>query len=557
MRLTQSNCLYILIIVAIAINFVGIFSPVLNSNDAYFYAVISKNILLRHDWINLFYANNDWLDKPHIPFWLTALSFYCFGINAFAYVLPGFIFYLIGAYYTFCLAKQLYNRQIGLLSALIYLTSLHLLLSSMDIRAEAYLLGEIMPACYYWWAYAHKSNLASWRNLCLASLFTALAMMTKGIFVLVTIFSGLVVVMAYTKRFKQLFTPKWLMAYLLSLIFILPELLSLYWQFDAHPEKFIYGHNHVSGIRWFFWDSQFGRFFNSGPIVNKHGNPLFFVHTLLWAFLPWSLLFLGAIITNCRQFNALTKINKINILYLLGSFLPTFILFSATKFQLDHYTNILIPFIAIFLASYLFNLSSIQLLSWSKIQGLINGLLALLNIILLIWLFHESSYFYLAGVPILILLTIIYQFSKHNVSLISIVSLSSSAILSAFVLLMLINSIIYSRYDAGYTIAQYFSQYKLSTQTPIYSWQVNGLVNNLAFHASNPVDSIESLPSNYPYYVVLPTTVNLNVLDNYKYQKIAQFKQLEMQKLVPSLLNPIKLQQNLIMVELIKINGIN
>ena len=52
----------------------------------------------------------------------------------------------------------------------------------------------------------------------------------------------------------------------LLILFINPELICLYIQFDLHPEKILFGHTHVSGIRFFFWDSQFGRFLNTGPI---------------------------------------------------------------------------------------------------------------------------------------------------------------------------------------------------------------------------------------------------------------------------------------------------
>jgi hypothetical protein len=81
-----------------------------------------------------------------------------------------------------------------------------------------------------------------------------------------------------TRQWKQLFSVKWLIAAALILIFIVPELYCLYVQFDAHPEKLIFNTHNVSGIKFFFWDSQFGRFFNTGPIKG-HGDPFFFVHT--------------------------------------------------------------------------------------------------------------------------------------------------------------------------------------------------------------------------------------------------------------------------------------
>jgi len=174
---------------AILANLSGMFSPMLSSDDPYFYAMIAKNMLINNDWINLSYAGQGWLDKPHLPFWLTALSFKLFGINAVAYALPGFIFHLIGAFYTYQLAKYLYDRKTALIALVIYLTTLHLMLSAIDVRAEAYLLGTIIPAVYYWLKYDNSETLKL-RYLLLGSLFTALAMMTKGPFVVITIFSA-------------------------------------------------------------------------------------------------------------------------------------------------------------------------------------------------------------------------------------------------------------------------------------------------------------------------------------------------------------------------------
>jgi hypothetical protein len=77
----------------------------------------------------------------------------------------------------------------------------------------------------------------------------------------------------------------------LILLFITPELYSLYTQFDIHPEKVVFGRTNVSGLKFFFWDSQFGRFFNTGPIKGN-GEPTFFLHTTLWPFYPGLLFFM-------------------------------------------------------------------------------------------------------------------------------------------------------------------------------------------------------------------------------------------------------------------------
>lgn len=537
-----------LIILLLLTNACAMFSPVLNSNDAYFYAVISKTMVNNHDWVNLYYGGQDWLDKPHLPFWLTALSFRIFGVSAFAYVLPGFIFHCIGAIYTYRLGKLLYSESTGIIAALIYVSSLHLLLSSMDIRAEAFLLGEIIPACYYYLRYDRIGNL---KNLLLASSFTALALMTKGLFVVITIFSGLIAMWIYSGELRKIIQPKWLLAYALSLVATLPELVCLYLQFDLHPEKLVFGQHQVSGIRWFFWGSQFGRFFNSGPIVNNHGNPSFFIHTFLWAFLPWSLLFIASIVAACHRFKNESTKQRAASIYLQSSFWLTFIMFSATKFQLDHYTNIIMPFAAIIVANYLLNQTT-HLAIITKSQQILTLLILLLNIVISIFFFRTNWLIISTLLPAALLGYSLLNFRK-TAPIKTILVLPALAVTSSFTVLMLVNATIYRNFDAGYNIAQYLQGKSVAT---VYNLEVPGLINNLEFHTNMPTSETHlPIPNNYPYYLAIKSE-NLPWLESYNYQKLATFNELEMTKFIPAMLNNNKYQQSLIIIDLVKVTGL-
>jgi 4-amino-4-deoxy-L-arabinose transferase-like glycosyltransferase len=108
------------VFVTVLINAAAMFSPVINSGDAVTYATLAQHIVLSHDWASLVLDGQDWLDKPHLPFWITALFFKLGGISALTYILPGFIFHLIGAYYTYRLARMLYDKQTAVLAVLIY-----------------------------------------------------------------------------------------------------------------------------------------------------------------------------------------------------------------------------------------------------------------------------------------------------------------------------------------------------------------------------------------------------------------------------------------------------
>ena len=348
--MTVSTQIKWLVFITLLVNATAMLSPIINSGDSLVYAALSQHIALSNDWANLVLSGNDWLDKPHFPFWITALFFKIGGVSAFTYMLPGFLFHLIGGYFTYRTARLRYDRDTAWLALLVYVSVYHLMYTSIEVKAESYLTGSITAACYYWLRYDTVTKL---KYLLLGALFSAIAVMTKGLFTLITIASGLVCMWLYQKQWYKLWSGKWLLALILSLLFTAPEVIALYLQFDSHPEKVMFGHTNVSGIKFFFWDSQFGRFFNTGPIQNHNGNPWYFVLVFLWAFLPWVVVFVAAIFSGIRHFASVSADKRSSFVFLCGTFFITFTLFSATSFQFDYYTVILFPFAAIICANYL------------------------------------------------------------------------------------------------------------------------------------------------------------------------------------------------------------
>lgn len=485
-----------LILLAVLVNSYGLFSPVLNSNDAYFYALLSKNILTNHDWVNLTYNGSDWLDKPHFPFWATAFAYQMFGVNPFAYAIAGFLFHVLGAIYTYRLAKMFFNVNVAILATLIYVSCLRLLLSAIDIRAEAFLLGEIIPACFYLWRYSIASR---WKHLLLAAFFTGLALMTKGLFVLVTICAGQIFYWLYTRQLSLRMLGKFIGYLVLAFIFALPEFICLYLQFDLHPDKVIFGTTHVSGLMWYFWGSQFGRFFNTGPIVNKHGDPFFFVHTFLWAFLPWTILFLLSIVQYLRLKSELLSSERAKIVYLYSGFAVTFILFSATKFQLDYYTNIIFPFAAILAAFTFYDLRPPK---WYFItQNVINLLILLINIVVIVLVFKLSWGLLLLFMPVGILFS--YYKQRHTAISRRAITYATLAICSIFITLMYINMQVYPKYNTGYNLNNYLRD---KTPQQIYLLNTDKTINTFGFYSANMttivIDSPDKINSRNAYVLV-------------------------------------------------------
>ncbi|HWK03096.1 MAG TPA: glycosyltransferase family 39 protein [Puia sp.] len=441
-----------LLVPAILINAGGLLIPILEPDGA-LYATIAKTIARTGDFINLRVEGKDWLDKPHFPFWMAALSFRLFGINSFAYKFPALLFWGMGAWYTYRLALSLYGKPVAQLGALVYVSAAHLVISNNDVRAEPYLTGLVIGAVFHFYKASRGQARAFDRrvgwHLVAGSFMAACAVMTKGPFVLITISAGLILDWVVRKDWVQFGNIRWWVALLLVALFITPELYCLYIQFDLHPEKVIFGQTRVSGIRFFFWDSQFGRFFNTGPIKGS-GDPFFYFHTLLWAFLPWSLLLYAAMVQKGR------KVSSHSIpgdAICLGAAAASFIVFSLSRFQLPHYLNILFPFFSILTAGYLYQLHRRKT---QKILVLIQRVITLLLPLLLLflsWFFHFRGWPFMAVLIAALTLLSFRIFQGNDLPAVTARNFWSALLAYTFVNFCLYPAIL--RYQAGTQAGDY------------------------------------------------------------------------------------------------------
>lgn len=495
------------ILASVVVNAASMLTPIINEGDSVTYAALSQHIAVSGNWADLILDGQDWLDKPHFPFWVTALSFKLGGFSAFTYILPGFLFHLLGGYYTYRIGRLLHGRDAALLALLVYVSAFHLMYTSSAVKAEAFLTGCITPACYYWLRFDAETKL---KYLLLGALFSAMAVMTKGIFTLITIASGLVCLWLYQRQWRKLISGKWLLALAATMVFTTPELLALYLQFDARPQLPLPGQNAVSGLRFFLWDSQFGRFFNSGPIKNQDGSPLFFVHVFLWAFLPWVAVFLLALVAGVRSFLAQTARDQAAFVFLGSAFFTTFALFSATTFQLDYYTVILFPFAAILCGNYLRQclvqpapsraLASLQGAVTLLVLGLATGLAMYVGHSGLVALVLGS-----AGTLLACGVLLRRQWRRYTLVVFPVLS-----ILVLYAFLELMTLLAFTRYSTPYNALQHLSA---TPTSPIYVYRMDPIIHReLGLYQSAPTLGVTEparLPTSGSEYILLARTSDL------------------------------------------------
>jgi 4-amino-4-deoxy-L-arabinose transferase-like glycosyltransferase len=348
-----SNLRYWFLIALIILVYIGGMFVTLMENDSAQFAVMAMRMVQENDFLNLFKGPNEYLDKPHMHYWLAALSYKIFGIHDWAYRIPGLLSTLLGALSCYGLGNLLYNKYTGKLAALIFMTAQTIVLGVIDVRTDAVLTGFTIFAIWQLVAYIEKGRLGA---ILFGAVGAGIAFSTKGQIALLVIGLPILCHVAYTRNWKVFLHWKVLAALVVFGITISPMLYAYYHQFDMHPEKIIRGKTNRSGIFFIFWEQSFERL--SGEGIGKNSSDyFFFFHTFLWVFLPWTILGIAAVSTRFRSFVKQKFVYRPNTEFLTtGGIILIFTLISFAQFKLPHYLNVTIPLFSVLTASYMYGL---------------------------------------------------------------------------------------------------------------------------------------------------------------------------------------------------------
>lgn len=316
-------------------------------NDSAHHANIALHMYLTGDYVTLVDYKGDYLDKPHLLFWLCAFSYKIFGVNTFAYKLPSFLFTILGTYSTYRLGKSLYNKETGRLSALIAASAFAYILANNDVRMDAILTAGVAFAT---WQLVDFIREKRWINIAGTALGLALAFCTKGHIGVLVPLAGAFFFILYRKEWGLFLNWKWAIMLVAFGLFISPVVYAYYLQFNLHPEKVVRNHDHINGVKFILWDQSLERF--EGDSFGKHGRRdyLFFFHSFLWAFFPWCILGYIVLVTRIKGF-----LSRKEEWLTPGIFLLVIAGISFSGFKLPHYLNIMFPAAAVMVASFIMN----------------------------------------------------------------------------------------------------------------------------------------------------------------------------------------------------------
>lgn len=323
----------VLILLALSVYVLGMVTIDVMEVDAAQYASISREMMASSDVLELHHRGQDYLDKPPLLFWLSALSMTVFGATHFAYRLPSLLFALLGAYATGRLGTRLVDRRAGWIAATILVTTQGMFLMAHDVRTDTMLTGAVIFAVWQLKLYLDEHRMT---NLLLGSGGIAVAMLTKGPIGLMIPVLALGTDILARKDWRAILDWRWFLGGLVVIFLLAPMVWGLYRQFG------------FDGIRFYFWTQSFGRLTGENPWKDQ-STVFFFTHTFLWSFMPWMAIGTWAIL---KRFVLLVsrKLPAGSELLTLGAFILPFVALSFSQYKLPHYIFPLFPFAAILAA---------------------------------------------------------------------------------------------------------------------------------------------------------------------------------------------------------------
>jgi 4-amino-4-deoxy-L-arabinose transferase-like glycosyltransferase len=344
----NKNTFWLLLIALLSVHIIGVLNIPLMDIDASQYASISREMLERNSFLQIYDLGKDYLDKPPMLFWLSALSMKIFGIYDWAYRLPSFIFLMLALYATFKFAQLKYNQTVAQLAVLILACCQAFFLIAHDVRTDTMLIGWVALSI---WLIAKWESSNAWPDFVWAMVAIAGGMMTKGPIALVVPVLAFAPQWFFEKKWAYFFKPIYLVGIIIIGILLIPMSWGLYQQFDLQPSKLINNIPIQSGLRFYYWTQSFGRYTGEN-FYHEMSYPTFLLENMLWSFLPWIFIFIWAFAAKFVNIfkEGLFKVQTERISFF--GFLLTYLVLSRSQAQLPHYIFVVFPLAAVLTAAH-------------------------------------------------------------------------------------------------------------------------------------------------------------------------------------------------------------
>lgn len=296
--------------------------------DAAQYAGMARDMLRSGEYLELHYRGNDYLDKPPLLFWSSAMSFAAFGVHDWSYRLPSLLFAFLGMFATYRFTRMHHGHEVAGTAAVMFGCSTAFFLMCTDVRCDTLLTGSVITAIWLGVAWVEEKR---WWQLVGCALALAAGLLAKGPIGLMVPVLAIGGQLLFSRGWRRILDARVLVAPAVLLLALAPMCIGLYEQFGWH------------GLRFYFWEQSFGRITGENRWEDD-STVLFFTHELPWQLLPWSVFVLAGIWCGLRS--VILRKPLPEHASLIGSVLAFFAL-SLSHFKLPHYLYVVLPLFAV------------------------------------------------------------------------------------------------------------------------------------------------------------------------------------------------------------------
>ena len=294
------------------------------------YVSMARDMFLNKDFLTLYLNGEYFFEKPPLYFWGECLSFALFGhINEFTARFPAALYGVLSVFLVYFTGKITVSKRYGFVSAVILAATLEFVMLAkyaiLDIVVTACVGFSVLFGILTQFTEGRKKLVLWW----LFYIFSGLAVMAKGIPGFVVPFAVMFFITLVNKTFKEALKPKYfLVGMALFLLVVLPWHIIM---FKIHDPLF---------FNEYIIKHHINRFFSSSEI-NRQQPFYFYIITVLWGFLPWTISTIAVCIAKLKDFRkfALENLNDTQkfLLFNVIAFAVTMLFFSISKTKLITY----------------------------------------------------------------------------------------------------------------------------------------------------------------------------------------------------------------------------
>ena len=292
----------LLLLVFLAVHFVALFTPALLDDADATHALAAQHIAQSGDWVTMYVNGIRYLEKPPLPYWLTAIDYHLFGYNVFATHLPMTLGVLACAVLAWVWSRRAYGERAAFYAALAILTSVGIFLWTRFFIPES-LLTFFIGLSLYGFLTGLEDRRASRFYLAYAAL--AVAVLAKGLVAPVFFVAAVVPYLLITgewRRWRQmrLFTGLFLFLAIAAPWHVLAALRNPDY---GNPVGNVPSPGHVHGFLYFYFINEHVLRFLGQRYphdYNRQSWIAYWLGQLVWLF-PWSLFLPAALVRAWRN----------------------------------------------------------------------------------------------------------------------------------------------------------------------------------------------------------------------------------------------------------------